>query len=214
MANKRHQVCLLLWMALAFVGSITRSTLAEKALPNQIRIDPAHPDKLVYHRDANQDGRLDPAFLCGPGGDIHEKCLKALENANGRYNVNLAEQYDWHADLLEAGDRDGVRRVNWATAITGTHIMHLGAWETSRKRRPPTIEMLEDELRRTPYPVEHYYYPLPGNSPTNHDRRATEELGLNGDIVARIKTFLREMFCISARRGIMRRNAQGPKWRL
>jgi hypothetical protein len=83
----------------------------------------------------------------GPCGDIHKKCLKALENANGRYSVNLAEQYDWHSDLLEAGDRDGVRRVNWAAAITGTHIMHLGTWETTRKRRPPSVGMLEDYRR-------------------------------------------------------------------
>ncbi len=68
MASKRHQISLLIWITLAFVGSITRSTLAEKALLNQIMIDPERPDKLVYNRDANQDGRLDPAFLCGPGG--------------------------------------------------------------------------------------------------------------------------------------------------
>lgn len=83
----------------------------------------------------------------GPSADIHAKCLQALQNADGRYNVNLAEQYDWHSDLLEAGDRDGVRKVNWAAAITGTHIMHLGTWETSRERRPPTTDMLKDYRR-------------------------------------------------------------------
>jgi hypothetical protein len=74
----------------------------------------------------------------GPWTDIHEKCLRALEHANGRYHVNLAEQYDWHSDLLEAGDRAGVRKINWAAAITGMPVMHLGAWETSRERRPPS----------------------------------------------------------------------------
>jgi hypothetical protein len=83
----------------------------------------------------------------GPYRDIHQKCLEALENAKGRYNVNLAEQYDWHSELLVAGDRDGVRKVNWSAAITGTYVMHLGTWETDRNRKPPTIEMLEDYRR-------------------------------------------------------------------
>jgi len=83
----------------------------------------------------------------GPYRDIHRKCLEALENAKGRYNVNLAEQYDWHSELLVAGDRDGVRKVNWSAAITGTYVMHLGTWETDRNRKPPTIEMLEDYRR-------------------------------------------------------------------
>jgi hypothetical protein len=46
-----------------------------------------------------------------------------------------------------AGDRDGVRKVNWSAAITGTYVMHLGTWETDRNRKPPTIEMLEDYRR-------------------------------------------------------------------
>jgi len=80
----------------------------------------------------------------GPYSDVHKKCLKALENADGRYNVILAEQYDWHSDLLEEGNREGVRKINWATAITGMSIMHLGTWETTRKRCPPTTGMLQD----------------------------------------------------------------------
>jgi hypothetical protein len=80
----------------------------------------------------------------GPWCDIHEKCLKALEYADGRYHVHLAEQYDWHSDLLEAGDRSGVRKINWAAAITGMPVMHLGAWEISRERRPPSKGMLQD----------------------------------------------------------------------
>ena len=80
----------------------------------------------------------------GPYSDIHNKCLKALQNANGRYHVNLAEQYDWHSDLLEQGNREGVRKINWAAAMTGMHIMHLGTWETTRERRPPSPGMLQD----------------------------------------------------------------------
>lgn len=39
-----------------------------RPLDGQLLLDPEHPGKLVYNRDSNGDGRLDPAFLCGPGG--------------------------------------------------------------------------------------------------------------------------------------------------
>ena len=101
-----------------------------------------HADDPIIEQFAMQLGSQS-----GPYSDIHQKCLKALENAKGRYNVNLAEQYDWHSKLLVAGDRDGVRKINWSAAITGTYIMHLGTWETDRNRKPPTIEMLQDYRR-------------------------------------------------------------------
>lgn len=37
------------------------------ALPGQIIVDPCNASYLVYNRDANGDGRLDPFFLIGPG---------------------------------------------------------------------------------------------------------------------------------------------------
>ncbi|MEX1238819.1 MAG: serine hydrolase [Cyclobacteriaceae bacterium] len=37
------------------------------ALPGQIIQDAHHPNKLVYNKDDNRDGQLDPFFLCGPG---------------------------------------------------------------------------------------------------------------------------------------------------
>ncbi|MFZ5832550.1 MAG: hypothetical protein ACOY3P_20880 [Planctomycetota bacterium] len=40
---------------------------AAEYLPGQVRIDPENPAWLVYNRDANRDGKLDPAFLVGPG---------------------------------------------------------------------------------------------------------------------------------------------------
>lgn len=36
-------------------------------LPGQIIVHPDNPAWLVYNRDDNQDGHLDPFFLCGPG---------------------------------------------------------------------------------------------------------------------------------------------------
>ncbi len=79
----------------------------------------------------------------GPS-NVHQACLKALENANGQYSVNLSELNDWHSVLLSKEDRDGVRKVNWAAAITGTHIMQLGTWETGENRRPPSKAMMQD----------------------------------------------------------------------
>jgi len=37
------------------------------ALPGQIIIDPENPSELAYNRDLDQDGSLDPFFICGPG---------------------------------------------------------------------------------------------------------------------------------------------------
>ena len=37
------------------------------AYKGQIISDPNYPDKMVYNKDVNQDGQLDPFFLCGPG---------------------------------------------------------------------------------------------------------------------------------------------------
>ena len=37
-------------------------------LPGQIIVDPQNPAWLAYNRDADHDGRLDPFFMCGPGG--------------------------------------------------------------------------------------------------------------------------------------------------
>ena len=36
-------------------------------LPGQIIVDPDNPAQLVYNRDGNKDGNLDPYYLCAPG---------------------------------------------------------------------------------------------------------------------------------------------------
>jgi hypothetical protein len=38
-----------------------------KHLPGQVIVDPGNRSYLVYNRDANGDGELDPFFLIGPG---------------------------------------------------------------------------------------------------------------------------------------------------
>ncbi|MCK5101905.1 MAG: hypothetical protein KAR17_03790, partial [Cyclobacteriaceae bacterium] len=41
--------------------------IQENSLPGQIIQNPAHPGSLVYNRDNDLDGVLDPFFLCGAG---------------------------------------------------------------------------------------------------------------------------------------------------
>ena len=48
----------------------------------QIMQDPFHPDKLVYNRDDNHDGKADPFFLCGPG-DPEGFLYRGKRNADG-----------------------------------------------------------------------------------------------------------------------------------
>lgn len=50
------------------IGTGCSTDNARDYLPGQIILDPDHPDRLVYNRDADRDGKLDPFFMCGPGG--------------------------------------------------------------------------------------------------------------------------------------------------
>ncbi len=51
-------------------------------LPGQIVVDPRSPRWLVYNRDADEDGRLDPFFLAGPG-DPEDFLYRGRRRANG-----------------------------------------------------------------------------------------------------------------------------------
>ena len=46
---------------------LLRESAADAPMPGQIMPDPETPVWLVYNRDANADGGLDPCVLCGPG---------------------------------------------------------------------------------------------------------------------------------------------------
>ena len=52
------------------------------ALSGQVMVDPANPAWLVYNRDANGDGRPDPAFVCGPG-DPEDFLYRGTRNPDG-----------------------------------------------------------------------------------------------------------------------------------
>ncbi len=56
---------------------------------------------------------------------IHNWLLNAWDLAGGRYNLNMAE-YKTHDDLSQTGDREGIRKNNWAIAMAGSYIMVLG----------------------------------------------------------------------------------------
>ncbi len=53
--------------AILVVKSIRDAKTGCRPMTGQIIIDPDNPGKMVYNKDENTDGKLDPLFLCGPG---------------------------------------------------------------------------------------------------------------------------------------------------
>ena len=58
------------------------SPLSAQPLSGQIIVDPNRPEWLVYNRDADSDGDLDPYFLSGPG-DPEDFLYRGSRNADG-----------------------------------------------------------------------------------------------------------------------------------
>ncbi|MCY7350637.1 MAG: hypothetical protein LH606_08205 [Cytophagaceae bacterium] len=61
-------------------------------LPNQIRIDPQNSSYLVYNRDQDKNGRLDPFFAIGPGepeGFLYLGTRRADGTRDGRRQTEL-----------------------------------------------------------------------------------------------------------------------------
>jgi hypothetical protein len=59
---------------------------------------------------------------------VHETIGREYNASAGRYGVVLAE-LAWHRDLVAAGDRTNLRRVNWASAMgcaEATRVRNLG----------------------------------------------------------------------------------------
>lgn len=46
---------------------LVRESVKAEPMPGQIIADPCHPAFLVRNEDKNEDGKLDPFFMCGPG---------------------------------------------------------------------------------------------------------------------------------------------------
>ncbi len=58
--------------------------------------------------------------------DLHQWMLKAWENANGRYNLNMSEDYVHGNISCPNQDREEIRKRNWAAAMAGAYVMVLG----------------------------------------------------------------------------------------
>ena len=56
---------------------------------------------------------------------VHNWLADAWRIAGGRYNLNMAE-HRAHEMLSRMGDREGIRKHNWAIAMAGSYIMVLG----------------------------------------------------------------------------------------
>ncbi len=53
---------------------------------------------------------------------IHRWLVKAWDLGEGRYNLNMSENKA-HEQLLQSGDRRGIRKINWASAMAGSYVM-------------------------------------------------------------------------------------------
>ena len=83
---------------------------------------------VFYHAD---DPDIDQFAMQGnweTGGtpdSAHNWLAEAWELAGGRYNLNMAE-HRAHETLSQTGDREGIRKHNWAIATAGSYVMVLG----------------------------------------------------------------------------------------
>ena len=57
-------------------------SIAFALIPGQVMVDPESNSWLVYNRDSNDDGQLDPVFICGPG-DPEDFLYRGTRNADG-----------------------------------------------------------------------------------------------------------------------------------
>jgi CubicO group peptidase (beta-lactamase class C family) len=128
-----------------------------RKLAAEVRAADDHDHVIAVHQrrgvqfDFPDDENIDQfAMQIGSTGAaaVHADCLKAQDLARGRYHVFMSECHPYHSEVLEKGDRDEIRRVNWAAATAGCPVMHLGTWETEKERRTPTAEMLQDYRRQ------------------------------------------------------------------
>ena len=83
----RLMVCLVVWAGfeLGSRGPADAAAPRAAALPGQIIVDPATPMWLVYNRDSDGDGKLDPFFMCGPG-DPEGFLYRGSRNSDGTRN--------------------------------------------------------------------------------------------------------------------------------
>lgn len=85
---------------------------------------------------------------------LYADVLEAFNDANGRFNINMAENWNNgvndHAAAIKSGNRTDVRARNWATGMAGGYVMAVGAWEYNIGAAP-TSEMIADWGRQVKF---------------------------------------------------------------
>jgi hypothetical protein len=129
-------VCWLCWLA-------TAPALAQSFLPNQIRVDPDNGSYLVYNRDRNGDGKLDPFFAIGPGepeGFLYLGERRSDGTRDGKRQAEIIDRLKRHGgnglyfQLVRSHGGDGEADHNpWnnpADPASGVNEKALAQWKT------------------------------------------------------------------------------------
>jgi hypothetical protein len=109
--------------------------------------DPVHPiathhmggQAMQFPNDPNIRVFGQQATVKSPA-EMHDKAGK---QGWGNWVYVMAEAHPWHKERIEAGDRNALRKSNWATALSGGYVMMYDSFESN----DPTDAMLDD-LRR------------------------------------------------------------------
>jgi hypothetical protein len=109
--------------------------------------DPIHPIATHHMNGAGMVFTSDPNIRVF-GQQTGVQSPEAMHDSAGKQGWGnwvyvMAEAHPWHKDLIGAGNRDLLRRSNWATALSGGYVMMYDSFESN----DPTDAMLDD-LRR------------------------------------------------------------------
>ncbi len=84
---------------------------------------------IFFHRgDPNIDQFAIQAALWESGltpDSMHHWLVEMWKASAGNYNLNMSE-YKQHESLLDQGDYEGFRKMNWAIAMAGSYLMAFG----------------------------------------------------------------------------------------
>ncbi len=83
----------IVFFCLLYIFAVIKDEVWATPLEGQIIVDPNNPAWLVYNRDKNNDGKLDPFFMCGPG-DPEGFLYRGQRMKNGTRNGDQLEILD------------------------------------------------------------------------------------------------------------------------
>jgi len=108
---------------------------------------------MDFPNDPNIDQFAQQANATSADG-LYNDVLAAFNNANGRFNINMAENWNNgvndHAAAIKSGNRTEVRVRNWATGMAGGYVMVIGAYENNIGAYP-TSDMIADWGRQVKF---------------------------------------------------------------